>query len=266
MVDLQLQVKSVRQTIVDLVYQAKTSHVGCSLSVADILVALYFDVMHIDPKNPNSSDRDRLILSKGHSVAALYATLAQRGFFPKKKLDDYGKEGTKLASHGVRNALPGIEVSTGSGGHGLSLGIGMALAIRRSNGAHVYVISGDGEMAEGSVWEAILFAGFHKISNLTLVIDHNNLQDGQDGLHANEVLDLNPFKEKFDSFHWEVDEVYGHLFEELIPVLKKKSTMPHVVIAKTVKGKGVSFMENVPEWHGKSPNEEEYKAAMKDLK
>lgn len=264
--ELSLIAKSVRRTIIELVYQAKASHVGCSLSVADILVALYFEVMHVDPKDSNATDRDRMILSKGHSISALYSTLALRGFFPKEKLEEYGRDGVALASHGVRGAVPGIEVSTGSGGHGLSLGIGMALALRRAkNHARVFVVSGDGEMAEGSVWEAVIFAGFHKLSNLTLVIDHNHFQDGQDGLRTHEILDLHPFKEKLSAFRWGVDEVDGHNFEELVPALSKKTERPQAVIANTEKGRGVSFMEGRPEWHGKSPNEDEYKIALKEL-
>ncbi|MAF80295.1 transketolase [bacterium] len=263
---LSTRAKSVRRKIIELVYQAKASHVGCSLSVTDILVALYFEVMNIDPKNPNDSDRDRMILSKGHSISALYAVLAARGFFPEEKLQEYGKDNTSLASHGVRGAVPGIEVSTGSGGHGLSLGAGMALALKgaKSN-ARVFVVSGDGEMAEGSAWEAITFAGFHELSNITLVIDHNNLQDGQDGLRAEEVLDLNPFADKLRAFHWDVEEIDGHNFEELVTAMNKKGERPQAIIASTKKGRGVSFMEDEPEWHGKSPSEEEYTMALKEL-
>jgi transketolase len=258
--------KLIRKKIVDLIYQAKASHIGCSLSVTDILVALYFEVMHIDPKNHEAPDRDRLILSKGHSISALYATLAHRGFFPESELESYGKDASRLASHGVRGALPGIEVSTGSGGHGLPLGVGMAIALGRSkSNARVFVVSGDGEMAEGSVWEALLFAGFHKLSNLTLVIDHNHLQDGQDGLRTDDILDIHSFKEKLNAFRWDVTKVDGHNFEELIPTLSEKRERPHAIIANTVKGKGVSFMEDRPEWHGKSPNEDEYNNAVREL-
>lgn len=264
--ELVLVSRLVRQTILNLVYRAKASHVGCSLSVADILIVLYFGVMRIDPENPTASDRDRCILSKGHSISALYATLAHRGFFPKERLEAYGRDGSPIAVHGVRGAVPGIEVSTGSGGHGLSLGIGMALASRRlKKGTRVFVVAGDGEMAEGSVWEAVLFAGFHKIFNLKLIIDRNHFQDGQDGLGTDEILNLEPFSEKLSAFHWDVDVVDGHNFEELTSAFEKKTDRPHAIIANTLKGKGVSFMEGKPEWHGKSPNEEEYTKAIEEL-
>jgi len=263
---LESAAKNIRREIVEMVYRAKSSHIGCALSAADILTALYFESMNVDPKDPEMKGRDRLIVSKGHGVTALYAVLAERGFFPKDKLEEYGTDGTRLASHVVRGVVPGAETSSGSGGHGLSLGIGMALAESQKNsGARVFVVSGDGELEEGSVWEAILFAGFHRLSNLTLVVDRNDFQDGKDGLRVSEILDLNPLDDKFRAFGWEVSTVHGHDFDELVPILGKSFDKPNVIIANTIKGKGVSFMEGDGKWHGSSPNEEEYKKAVKEL-
>lgn len=264
--ELEKTAKFIRRSIVDMIYKAKSSHIGCSLSVTDILTALYFSVLNIDPNNPSDPNRDRLVLSKGHAVAALYVTLAKRGFFPISKLEEYGTDGTKLACHIVKDAVPGVETSAGSGGHGLSLGIGMALAIKIKKGsARVFVISGDAETEEGSVWEALMFAGHHNISNLKLIIDRNNFQDGMDGLRVDEILNLNPLDEKLKAFGWEVDIVNGHDFDELVPALNKKTERPHAIIAKTTKGKGVSFMENKGEWHGKCPSDEQYAIAVKEL-
>lgn len=264
--ELTTTAKEVRRGIVEMIYRAKSSHIGCSLSAADILVSLYFRVMNIDPAHPEKADRDRFVLSKGHAVSAVYNTLAARGFFPKERLEAYGTNGTNLASHIVRNAVPGAETSNGSGGHGLPLGVGMALAAR-SEGAswRTFVLSGDGEMEEGSVWEALLFGATHKLSNLTLIIDRNNLQDGADGLRSNEVLNMDPLDEKLRAFGWDAETVDGHNFEELIPALQKQTEKPRAIIAKTVKGRGVSFMENHGEWHGKCPDAEQYAVAIKEL-
>jgi len=265
--ELSERARSIRRSIVEMIYNAKSSHIGCALSSADIWTALYLGgVMNIDPKSADSPDRDRLVLSKGHGVSAFYATLSEMGFFPKEKIKEYGTDGTELASHIVRGVLPGAETSNGSGGHGLPLGAGMALAAKiRGENYHVFVLSGDGELEEGSVWEAALFAGFKSLDNLTMIVDRNHLQDGKDGLRTDTILDLEPLAEKFEAFRWEVDTVDGHNFNELIPALKKTGSRPRVVIANTIKGKGVSFMENKGEWHGKCPNDEEYKIAMKEL-
>ncbi len=258
---------NIRRVIVTMIHRSKSSHIGCSLSSADIWTALYFGgVMNIDPKHPAADDRDRLVLSKGHGVSAFYATLSERGFFPKEKLGEYGQDGTELASHIVRGVLPGAETSNGSGGHGLSLGVGMALAARyKKNGARVFVLSGDGELEEGSVWEAAMFAAVQGLNNLTMIIDRNGLQDGQDALTTEEIMGLEPLEKKFTAFGWEVLKIDGHDFYQLIPALKKRTNRPLVVIAKTIKGKGVSYMENGPAWHGKCPNDEEYAQAMKEL-
>lgn len=258
--------RTIRRTIIEIIYRAKTSHIGCSLSCADILTALYFKILNLDPVHPDANDRDRFILSKGHAVTALYASLAERGFFQKNELLDMGADGTMLASHVVRGVLPGIEVSAGSGGHGLSIGVGMSLALRHTHtSARVFVLSGDGEMQEGSMWEAILFAGFHKLNNLTLIVDKNNFQEGTDGLRVNEIADLHPLDKKLQAFNWDVDSVNGHDVNDLINALQKKTSKPHAIIANTKKGMGISFMEDQGMWHGKCPNEEEYRAALNEL-
>ncbi len=265
--ELQVVAKNIRRTIVTLIYKAKSSHIGCSLSSADIWAALYFGgVMNITPETVKSEGRDRFVLSKGHGVSAFYATLAERGFFPRAKIEEYGKDGTELASHIVHGVLPGAETSNGSGGHGLPLGVGMALAARQlKTGSHTFVLSGDGECEEGSVWEAMMFATAQKLNNITLIIDRNHLQDGQDLGTTELIMALDPLDKKFEAFGWEVEVVNGHDLEELIPALKKKSDRPRVVIANTVKGKGVSYMENGPLWHGKCPNDAEYAQAMNEL-
>jgi len=264
--ELEKKAKFIRRTIVDIIYKAKSSHIGCSLSAVDILVALYFDVMEIDPDNPQKDGRDRFILSKGHGVSALYSTLAERGFFDKAKLDEYGTDGTVLASHVVLGSVPGTETSNGSGGHGLPIGVGMAIVDRhKDNNARNYVLSGDGELEEGSVWEAAMFAAVQKLDNITLIVDRNGFQDGKDKNSTEDIMGLEPLDKKFESFGWEVDMVDGHDLGELILALNKRSSKPRVVIAKTIKGKGVSYMEGDPKWHGSSPNEEEYKLAIKEL-
>jgi transketolase len=258
--------REIRKMAVTMSYESKTSHVGCALSFADILTALYFDVLNLDPKHPDAPDRDRVILSKGHAVVGLYAALAERGFFPKEKLKEYCQDGSRLASHIVRGVVPGAETSNGSGGHGLPLAVGMAVALRNQNlPSRIIVLSGDGELEEGSVWEAALFAGHHKLSNLLMVVDRNNFQDGTSGSRVEQILDLEPLDEKFKAFGFEVDFVDGHDFNALISVLSKSSEKPRVVIANTIKGRGVSFMEGRGEWHNKAPNQEQYETAMKDL-
>ena len=255
--------KNVRRMIVEMIYRAKCSHIGCSLSVADILTALYFGVLRFDPAHPDDPKRDRLIMSKGHGVAALYATLAERGFFAREELDSYGTDGTRLASHVVRNALPGTETSNGSGGHGLSLGIGMAIAARNAgNGARIFVVSGDGELEEGSVWEALLFGSHHGLPHVTMVVDQNGMQSEGS---TETIIGIEPLADKFRAFGWDAAVVDGHDFTQLIPAFSHSGSRPRVVIAKTTKGKGVSYMENKWQWHNSSPNDEQYKIAMEEL-
>ncbi len=255
--------KSVRRAIIEMGYRSKGGHIGCSLSCADIIIALYFSAMRIDPKNPLADDRDRFILSKGHSAAALYAVLAERGFFPKEELQSYFSDGSRLAGHVVLGCVPGTEASTGSEGHGLSLGEGMAFAaIQKKNNARVFVIVGDGEMEEGSTWEAVMSAGHHKVGNLTMIVDYNRLQIMG---NPEDILGIDPLDEKLKNFKWDVDVINGHDFDELIQALNKKTDRPHAIIAHTIKGKDVSFMENKVEWHGKSLDENLYQTAIKEL-
>lgn len=264
--DLKERARAIRRLAVMMSYESKTSHVGCALSFADILAALYFRVANVNPERPDDPRRDRVLLSKGHAVAGLYGALAERGFFPKEKLKEYCRDGSKLASHIVRGAVPGAETSSGSGGHGLSLGVGVAIALRNQKlPSRVFVLSGDGELQEGSVWEAALFAASQKLSNIVLVVDRNNFQDGSDGLRADEIVNLGSLDEKFKAFGWDAAVVDGHSFEELIPALEKMGDKPYAIVANTVKGKGVSYMEGRGEWHGKVPDDEQYAIAMKEL-
>lgn len=263
---LAVHAREIRKMSVKMSYESKTSHVGCALSFADILSALYFHSLQIDPESPWAPERDRVILSKGHGVVGLYAALAERGFFPKKELDTYCTDGSRLASHIVYKAVPGAETSGGSGGHGLPIAVGMAVALRNQNlPSRMFVLSGDGELEEGSVWEAALFAGFHKLSNIVLVVDRNRLQDGGDKLRTDDILGLDPLDEKFRTFGWDAEIVDGHDFAALTAAFDKKGDKPRVVIANTTKGKGVSFMENDGDWHVRAPNAEQYTKAMQEL-
>jgi len=256
----------IRKKIVKMHTFSKSSHIGSSLSVTDILVALYFHILKIDTQNYKDKNRDRLILSKGHAASALYATLAIRGFFPVEVLDGYCIDAGTLPGHSTINCVPAVEVSTGSLGHGLSMGIGMALAAKYDNSNYkTFVILSDGECNEGSVWEAAMFASHHKLDNLIAIIDYNKLQAfGRN----KEVINLEPFNNKWRSFGWETEEIDGHNLSKIIQTLQKvpfKETKPSVVIAHTIKGKGVSFMENQLAWHYKSPNQQELELAMEEL-
>ena len=255
---------NIRKTLLKAISKSNSSHSGSALSVVDILTVLYFKILNIDPSNPNKLDRDKVILSKGHSSIALYATLAEKGYFSKDLLDKFYCDNGVLPGHLDKEAVPGVEVSSGSLGHGLSIGIGMAIANRIDKlNSKVFVICGDGELNEGSMWEAIMFAPHQKLDNLTLIIDYNKLQGyGQ----TNEVINLEPLKDKFIAFNWDVIEIDGHNYNEIENVLSKKSTIPKVIIAHTIKGKGVSYMENEFIWHYKSPNEEQLKRALEELK
>lgn len=246
-----------------MTHYSYSSHVGSCLSIADILYTLYFKVLNIDPKDTLKADRDKFILSKGHGSAAIYATLAERGFFPKDYLDKFYIDGGILPGHLDMEAVPGVEASAGSLGHGLSIGAGMAVANRQMNNpGRVFVLLGDGECNEGSVWEAVMLASTIKLSNLTAIIDYNKLQSFG---RTNEVIDQKNMAERWKSFGWEVYEVSGHNLDELEKTFRLPQTGPKVVIAHTVKGKGVSFMEDRLEWHYKSPNDEQYAQAIKEL-
>jgi len=258
--------KHIRKKILKMVFNSQTSHIGSSLSIVDILTVLYFKILSIDPKNPWSEDRDRFILSKGHACASLYATLALRGFFSEEILDTYCLDGGVLPGHSTMHCAPGVEVSTGSLGHGLSMGVGMAIATKHDKRNYrVFVILSDGECDEGSVWEAAMFASQHKLDNLIAIIDRNKLQAFG---RTEEVVGLEPLKDKWTAFGWAVKEIDGHNFSEIektlaqVPFIKNK---PSAVIAHTIKGKGVSFMENQLAWHYKSPNKEQLEVALKEL-
>lgn len=253
----------IRRDILRMTYKSKSSHVGSCLSVVEILYVLYFKVMNIDPDYPKLKERDKLILSKGHASAALYATLAERGYFSKDILDKFYVDNGILPGHLDMEAVPGVEASTGSLGHGLSLGIGMAIANKQTgNPGRIFVILGDGECNEGSVWEAAMLGAFLCLSNLTVIIDFNKLQGFG---RINEIIDQTNLSERWKVFGWEVFEVDGHSLEDLENVLTIPVTKPKAIIAHTIKGKGVSFMEDKLEWHYKSPDDAQYAAGIKEL-
>lgn len=265
----QLQIKActVRMGVIEGVFNAKSGHPGGSLSVADILTYLYFDHMNVDPKNPKDENRDRFVLSKGHTAPALYAVLANKGFFPVSEIKNLRKPGAMLQGHPSMNRTPGVDMSTGSLGQGISTAVGMALAGKIDKKDYrVYTVLGDGEIEEGQVWEAAMFAAAKGLDNLCAVVDNNNLQI--DGSIA-EVNSPYPIPEKFRAFGWNVIEIYGHSFDEIDAAFKAAAEFkgkPTAIIAKTVKGKGVSFMEDQRSWHGTAPNAEQYEQAMNELK
>jgi transketolase len=256
--------KEIRKKSVELVYQANASHIGGALSMADILAVLYTDILQFDPENPKNQDRGRLILSKGHCCTALYAVLALKGFFPVEELQEYGKEGSRLTSH-ISHYVPGIEISAGSLGHGFPIACGLAIAALRKAQQHkIYCILGDGEMDEGSNWEAFLFGSHHQLNNLCAIIDYNKLQ----GLgNTNEVLNLEPLKDKLLAFNWECLEIDGHNHLEIKEAFDhfSKNPKPTAIIAHTIKGKGVDFMENKLLWHYRSPREDEFNEAITQI-
>lgn len=255
-----------RVHIVQMTHRAKSSHVGGGLSMADILAVLYGDVLRLDPAKPGWLERDRLVLSKGHACAGLYAALAERGYFPLSDLETFYQDGSRLSGHATHVGVPGVECSTGSLGHGLSLACGMALGGRGSDSAYrVFAILSDGECDEGSVWEAALFAGHHGLDNLTVVVDYNRIQSLGT---TDEVLRLDPLPAKWNSFGWHAVEVDGHDVDALQRTLRSLPASPGkptCVIAHTVKGKGVSFMENSLLWHYRTPQGEEYTRALSEL-
>ncbi len=256
----------VRRHIIRAIHQAGSGHPGGSLSCADILVALYFSAMRIRPDEPDWEDRDRLVLSKGHACPALYAVLAERGFFPVEELDSLRKLGSMLQGHPDMKRTPGVEASTGSLGQGLSQAVGMALALKLDRRpARVYVLLGDGELQEGQVWEAAMAAAHYRLDNLTAIVDFNGLQiDGR----IEHVMSPLPLVDKWQAFNWAVHQCDGHNMDALIGALSwvgKVTGAPSVIIARTVKGRGVSFMENVADWHGKAPDAEKTKVALSEL-
>ena len=256
-----------RLDIVKMIGAAGSGHPGGSLSEVELLTALYFRVMRHDAKNPTWADRDRFILSKGHGCPALYATYAEAGYIDPGLLNTLRKLGSPLQGHPDKRMLPVLEASTGSLGQGLSIGIGTALAAKLDRrDYHTFVMVGDGEIEEGQIWEAAMFAGFHKLTNLTCIVDNNRQQ--LDGF-VKDILDPAPVTEKFRAFGWRTAELDGHDFEQVIPALEEaraaKDGKPTAVVAHTIKGKGVSFMENNPEWHGVAPKPEQVQAAVKEL-
>lgn len=255
----------VRMGVIEGVFNAKSGHPGGALSIAEILTYLYFEHMNIDPKNPKKEDRDRFVLSKGHAAPALYAVLAERGYFSTELIPTLRKVGSILQGHPDMKNIPGVDMSAGSLGQGISAAVGMALSSKHfGTGFDVYTILGDGEIEEGQVWEAAMFAGNKKLDNLTAFIDFNHLQiDGT----VEEVNSPAPIDKKFEAFGWHTITIDGHSYEEIEAALAEAKTVdkPVAIIANTIKGKGVSYMENAVGWHGKAPNEEEYKIAMKEL-
>ena len=257
---------NVRKGIIEGTFNAKSGHPGGSLSIADIISYLYFKEMNIDPSNPAMPERDRFVLSKGHAAPALYSVMAQRGYFPVEELKTLRKVDSRLQGHPSMKCLPGIDISTGSLGQGISAACGMALGAKLQNSDfRVYSILGDGEIEEGQVWEAAMYAAAKKLDNLVAFVDNNNLQiDGT----VEEVNSPYPIPEKFVAFGWNVIEIDGHSFDEIENALNEARACkgkPTAIVAKTVKGKGVSFMENQVNWHGAAPNAEQYEIAMNEL-
>ena len=263
---LELTALKVRRGIVDSIHAAKAGHPGGSLSIADLLTYLYFDKMNVDPANPKMADRDRLVLSKGHAAPALYSVLAHRGFFPVEELITLRKADSRLQGHPDMKNIPGVDMSSGSLGQGISCAVGMALSAKHFGDSYrVYTILGDGECEEGQVWEAAMFAGNKGLSNLTAYVDFNGFQiDGS----VEEVNSPAPIDKKFEAFGWNVIVIDGHNFDEIEAATlaaEKVTDKPTAVIMNTVKGKGVSFMENKCGWHGKAPGDEDYAAAVAEL-
>ena len=265
--ELQKLANEIRKGIVTAVHSAKSGHPGGSLSAADIFTYLYFEEMNVDPANPKMENRDRFVLSKGHTAPGLYAALAERGFFPKEDLVTLRHVGSYLQGHPDMKQIPGIDMSSGSLGQGISAAVGMAAAGKLDKKDYrVYTLLGDGEIQEGQVWEAAMWAGFKQLDNLVVIVDNNNLQiDGP----IDQVCSPYPIDKKFEAFNFHVINIDGNDFDQIRAAFAEAGTikgMPTAIIAKTIKGKGVSFMENNADWHGKGPNDAEYAIAMEDLK
>ena len=264
--ELMKQANEVRKSVVTAVHSAKSGHPGGSLSAADIYTYLYFEEMNVDPANPDKADRDRFVLSKGHTAPGYYSTLAHRGFFPVEDLKTLRSVGSYLQGHPCMQHIPGVDMSSGSLGQGISAAVGMAAAAKIYGDSYrVYTLLGDGEIQEGQVWEAAMLAAHRKLDNLVVIVDNNNLQiDGK-------ISDVNspyPIDKKFEAFNFHVINIDGHNFDEIDAAFKEAREtkgQPTAIIAKTVKGKGVSFMEDKAAWHGSAPNDEQYEIAMKDL-
>lgn len=264
--ELKTIAKQIRRDVIEMIYHAGSGHPGGSLSVTDILVALYFSgILKYDSKRPDLEDRDYFILSNGHECPAWYAVLAKAGYFPEKNLASLRSFGSPLQGHPEKGRLLAVETTTGSLGQGICVGVGIALGLKRQGkNNHVFIVTSDGEQDEGSVWETLRIASVYNLTNLTLIIDRNNMQiDGP----TEEISRLEPLANKYQSFGWDTEEIDGHNFQQLISVLAKKNNeeKPRVIIAKTIRGKGVSFMEQSSHYHAKKLTEEEYKKALSEL-
>lgn len=264
--ELQKQANEIRKGIIAAVHSAKSGHPGGSLSAAEIFTYLYFEELNIDPKNPKMEDRDRFVLSKGHVAPGLYAALAHRGFFPVEDLITLRHVGSYLQGHPDMKGIPGVDMSSGSLGQGLSAAVGMAIAGKMDKKDYrVYALCGDGEIQEGQIWEAAMMAGFRQLDNLVVIVDYNGLQiDGP----VSEVCDPQPLDQKFEAFRFHTITIDGNDFEQLEKAFKEAREtkgMPTAIIANTIKGKGVSFMEHAVNWHGAAPNDEQFAVAMEDL-
>ncbi|KGJ48340.1 transketolase [Clostridium sp. NCR] len=258
--------RNIRRDIVTMIHSSKSGHPGGSLSAVEILTSLYFDEMNVDPRNPKMEDRDRFVLSKGHAAPVLYSTLAEKGYFDKSELNSLRKIGAMLQGHPDMKGIPGVEMSTGSLGQGFSVACGMAMASKLDNAPwRVYTLLGDGEIQEGIVWEAAMSAAHYKLDNLVAFLDYNGLQiDGE----VEKVMNVGPAMDKFKSFGWNVIEIDGHDFDQIFAALdmaKETVGKPTMIIAKTVKGKGVSFMENNAGWHGTAPSDNDLEKALQEL-
>jgi transketolase len=264
--ELKVKAAQIRMDLLTIIHRAKTGHTGGSLSNTDILTALYYEIMNVDPANPKWDDRDRFIASKGHSVESLWCILADRGFFPKEELETYSQFGTRLIGH-PNNKVPGVEMNTGALGHGLPISVGMALAAKRDDRPYrVFCLMGDGEQAEGSNWEAAMAGSHYKLDNLIGIIDRNRLQISG---ATEEVMGLEPLEEKWTAFGWNVVSINGNNMEELLKAFRSAPEVagkPTLIMANTTKGKGVSFAENVPAWHHHVPNDKELELALTELK
>jgi len=263
---LQAKALEIRRSILTMIYRARSGHPGGSLGATEIVVALYYHLMRHDPQNPKWPQRDRFILSKGHCSPVIYAVLADCGYYPREDLDTFRRPGSHLQGHPAQHKTPGIEACTGTLGLGISTGLGMALAAKLKGDSHYYyILCGDGEIQEGQVWEAALFGNKYKLDNVIAFVDRNYLQT--DG-HSEQIMPLDPLRPKWEAFGWNTYEIDGHDFREIIETVEKAKRAkgrPAMIIARTVKGKGVSFMENDAGWHGTPPDREQYEQAMAEL-
>jgi transketolase len=266
LLSLQLTARAVRRDVVTMVHRANSGHIGGSLSAADLLVALYYEVMRVDPAKPRWAERDRFVLSKGHCSPVLYAVLARRGFFPAEDLATFRQPGSHLQGHPYQPKTPGVDASTGTLGLGLSTACGLALAARLRGQPHrTYVICGDGEQQEGQIWEAAMFARKYQLSNLIAFTDRNRLQTDGD---TEDVMPLDPLADKWRAFGWHTWEIDGHDFGQILKTIERAqgaTERPTMIIANTIKGKGVSFMENVASWHGTPPDDDQHARALQEL-